>query len=228
MPRPRKSLAYYDGKAYRDIEHQLRKERLPESIVVDTIAEIRAFRKERTASKARARESAKQWGEIVSALQHERKIVRSMVRYKTQDPAPEREEFVTAYMAVLDNLYKRLSTKRKQAADLPEKGKDHWSDYIPVHIKTAIVAAAANIPRRDRERVKTPFERKLPLDLSALRRGRLYRKTRTLLDDAVRTLIPNPSDEKLQERVRNLRQALDKINALEPNAHVPDTWTELG
>jgi hypothetical protein len=215
----------FKGKTYRVITWELRYDGLPESMVQETIANIKAFRKARTKERAKLREMDKQWGEVISALQHERKIVRSMMRYKTKDPAPEREEFVQHYFDVLNKLYEKLNTKRKAAQALPEH--DHWTDYVPAHIKAGFVDAALEIPRRDKAKLKTPFERKLPLDLYDLKKGRLQRSTRKQLNTAIEKLNLDPTNTKLQETATAMRKALDRINNLELGEHVPNTWHAL-
>jgi hypothetical protein len=221
----RNPYAKYDGKAYREITWQLRNEGLPEQMVQNTIDNIKAFRNARTKDRAKRREREKQWGEVISALQHERKIVRSMVRYKTKDPAPEREEFVQQYFEVLNKLYAKLDTRRKAAQDLPEH--DHWTDYVPANIKAAFLSAALNIPHRDKAKLKTPFERKLPLDLYDLKKGRLQRATRKQLNTVMEKLNQDPLNNTLREQATAMRKALDRLSELELGEHVPNTWHGL-
>lgn len=212
----------YKGKTYRAITWELRNADIPEPMVQDTIEAIKAFRKTRTKELAKIREINKQWGEIITGLQHERKIVRSMVRYKTKDPSPERAQFVRDYFDVLNKLYEKLNNRKNERKELPKH--DHWTDYVPEHIKAAFVSEMLSIPRREKAKIKTPFERRLPFELYALKKVRLQRATRKQLNTAVEKLNLDPLDTKLREQVDAMRLALERINNLEAGTHVPNTW----
>lgn len=221
----RNEFKKYDKLSYRTILWKLRGEGLPEDIIAKTIDGIKEFRKARTKERASRKEAEKQWGEIILALQHERKIVRSMVRYKPKNPAPEREEFITHYFEVLTKVYERLNTKRQQSAGLPEH--DHWTDYVPHHIKAALMDAAINIPHRDKAKIKTPFERTIPFALFDLRKGRLQRSTRAQLQTVLERQVQEPDNAQLKVKEARIREALVKISALEMGQHVPNTWHGL-
>lgn len=205
-------LRKYKGKTYRDIEWSLRYSETPEPIIIDTLDALRKLRAEAKRKKLANRAADIAWGEIIEALQHERRIVRTMVRYKTAEPAPERDEFVASYNAVLTKTYGKLSMLRREAK-MPEH--QHWTDYVPEHIKEAFTQAAADIPPRNRAKMKQPFERTIPMDLNDKRRARLLRRTRTELQTARMS-----GDAVL---VDEIEQALEKIKALPNNAHVPNT-----
>ena len=81
----------YDRLSYREIGWQLRYRQTPEELIDQTIAAIKEYRRQRTAAKAASRQRHKFWGELLHSLQHERKIVRAMLRYKTTTPTPERD-----------------------------------------------------------------------------------------------------------------------------------------
>lgn len=205
-------LRKYKGKTYRDIEWSLRYSETPEVIIIDTLDALRKMRAEAKKKKLANRAADIAWGEIIEALQHERRIVRTMVRYKTATPAPERDEFVANYNAVLTKTYGKLTMLRREAK-MPEH--QHWTDYVPEHIKEAFTQAAADIPPRNRAKMKQPFERTIPMDLNDKRRARLLRRTRTELQTAKMS-----GDAVL---VDEIEQALEKIKALPNNAHVPNT-----
>ena len=89
--------------------------------------------------------------------------------------------------------------------------------YVPsVQIKDAFVEAAAEIPPRNRAKIKHPFERTDPLDLHDRRKARLLRRTRSELQT-----VEEAGDMDKAERIR---KAIEVINKLPPNAHVPNTW----
>ena len=100
----------YKTLSYREVTWRLRKENLPETLVMQTVEALRAERAEQHKRKLSARASNKAWGEVIEALQHERRIVRSMVRYKTAEPAPERDE---------DRKSTRLNSSHSQQSRMP-------------------------------------------------------------------------------------------------------------
>lgn len=221
----KKSYEAYDGQAYRDITWRLRNDGIEERLVQSIIENIRAFRNARTKDKAKRREQKKQWGELISSLQHERKIVRSMVRYKTSDPAPERDEFTANYMAVLDKLHAKLTTKSKATPELPEHS--HWTDYVPIRIKAAFVEAALAIPTRQKAKTKTPFERRIPLALFDRKKNRLTRSIRKSMETLKLNRAVELDTEKLDKQESNLRQALRILNNTDPGEDLPRTWHGL-
>jgi len=207
----------YKGKSYREIYWLLRKDkRLSEEGVEKEVAQLREERKAQTQRRAAERVQRAAWGELIEALQHERRIVRTMVRYKTATPAPERDEFVNAYNDVLTKTYGRLTLLRRQGK-MPEH--THWTDYVPATIKDAFVETLAEIPPRNRAKVKIPFERTDPYALHDRRKARLLRKTY-----AERITATDNGDV---DKAALLDEAVKRINALPPNAHVPNTWHAL-
>jgi hypothetical protein len=210
-------IRQFKGRTYREIYWLLRKDkRLSEAMVEDKVAQLRAERADQTKQRAAARVQRAAWGELIEALQHERRIVRTMVRYKTAEPAPERDEFVNAYNEVLTKTYHRLTLLRRQGK-MPEH--THWTDYVPATIKDTFLETLAEIPPRNRAKVKIPFERTDPFQLHDKRKGRLLRKTYTERTTA--------SDNGDVDKAALLDEAVKRINALPPNAHVPNTWHGL-
>lgn len=206
----------FKGLSYRVIAWKLRDKGMPETLVMQTIEQLKRDRAERTKERAARRVHRTAWDEVIEPLQHERRIVRTMVRYKTAEPAPERDEFVTNYNAVLIKTYERLVNLRNRGG-MPEH--NHWTDYVPDNIKEAFIQAAADIPPRNRAKMKTPFERTIPMDLHDRRKGRLLRRTRT-------ERLTAESEGNI-EKMYKLDEALDRIHALPPNAYVPNTWHGL-
>ena len=214
-----------DGLSYREIRNRLTREGMPEDLIAQTLINIRHNRSTRANTKRQTKEHNKRWGEVIASLQHERRIVRGMLRYKTKTPAPERDEFVEQYFAVLTRLYERLCSLKTLNRELPEHS--HWTDYVPDRIKNAFIDAAGGVPARDRAKMKEPFQRNDPFELAALRRGRLLRLVRSNLESVRLRLEANPDDESAIRKEELLRDALRRINELPDNAHVPNHWAEL-
>jgi hypothetical protein len=215
----------YAGYAYRELRSKLLRDGEPPETVDLTIANIKLQRSAQSIAKRQKKESDRQWGEVIEALQHERRIVRSMVRYKTKTPAPERAEFVANYFVVLNKLYEKLEKQRRIDRELP--AHSHWTDFVPERIKEAFRVAADEVPPRDRAKFKQPFQRTSPIDLCNKRRARLLRYTRATLETVIERLDEDPDNEKAIRKEWLLRKAIDRANALEDNAHVPNHWAQL-
>lgn len=215
----------YDGRSYREIRWQLVRQDTPEEMIEHTIEAIRAHRRARTNAKLQRNERDKQWGELLASLQHERKILRSMVRYKTKEPAPERDDFVKHYMAALDTLYDKLTAKRRMDGRLPEHS--HWTDYVPQRIKQAFIDEAASIPPRQKAKFKDPFRKADPSKLRDLRHGRLLRQIRSCLETVIARLEVDPENETANRREYLLRRAHERTKALPIDAHVPSHWSDM-
>lgn len=215
----------YAGWAYREIRAKLFSEGQTPEMADLTIAQLKQQRSAQSIAKRQRKELDKQWGEVVEALQHERRIVRSMVRYKTKTPAPERDDFVANYFAVLTKLYAKLEKTRHIDLALPEHS--HWTDFVPERTKEAFRVAADEIPMRDRAKVKQPFQRTSPINLCIRRKARILRYTRATLETVIERLDADPENEKLTRKEWLLREAIKRVNALPDNAHVPNHWAQM-
>lgn len=206
----------YKNKSYRTIEWDLRYQKIPEEMIATTLTALREARAEAKRDKLRARRIDTAWADIIEALQHERRIVRSMVRYKTAEPAPERDDFVNQYAYILNELYAKLAKRRKNRMP-PEHS--HWVDYVPVKVRDAFDEAANSIPVRARAKVKQPFERKIPLAVYDRRKARLLRSTRAELHT-----MQEKGDA---DAVDLLEKAIALIHAIPEGNHIPNTWHEV-
>ena len=216
----------FDGLSYRDMRWRLHRQGLPDEMIEQTVASVQAYRKARADSKRQKLVHGKAWKELIAALQHERRIVRSMVRYKTAEPAPERDDFINSYFAALNRLYEKLEQKRKDGKSaMPEHS--HWTDYVPEHIKAAFAEAAAGIPPRHKAKIKEPFKRTSPLDLRNLRHARLLRRTTNERATVMLRLQADPDDDRAQRKVQVLATALKRLARMDADAHVPDHWRDL-
>ena len=228
----------FDGLTYREISHRLRTRQLPEPLIDQTITALRAYRAQRANAKRRAQANARMWAEVLEPLRHERGIVRSMARYKTTPPNPEREQFVTAYAVVLATLHERLTLKMR-AGEVPEHS--HWVDFIPEHIKARVQAAADAVPHRAKVRTREPFQRTAPSIIAHRRKHRLLAQARGKLSainqefvvivDAMEGERPSLEQEArlaaLEKQAHRLRVAIKRINATGSNDHVPNHWSDM-
>lgn len=212
----------YQGLTYREIAWRLRYTQMPEEMIESTIASIKEHRRALATAKAKIREREKQWGEVLASLQHERKIVRSMLRYKTKEPAPERDEFLAHYMTVLDELYEKLQAKKRLDRELPTHS--HWTDYVPERVRKAFIEEADLVPPRQKARFKQPFKRTDPTKLRDLRQGRLLRHIQKALDTVIGRLEIDPDNPRYGRLEYLLRKALHRTKKLPIDAHVPNHW----
>lgn len=206
----------YKSRTYRDIEWSLREQQTPDEIIQQTLAELRKARAEAKSAKLSRRRNDTAWAEIIEALQHERRIVRSMLRYKPKEPTPERDEFVQGYAHALNTLHARLTTLKKEGKP---PAHSHWVDFVPGKIKDAFTEAVNAIPAKAKARVKQPFERRLPYLIHDRRKGRLLRATRSELTTAQAT---NDHD-----KIARLTKAIELIHAIPLGDHIPNTWHEV-
>lgn len=212
----------YDNYSYREIWWRLHQSGLPEPVINQTIVAIKAFRAERANLKRQKKELDLQWSELIFPLQHERKIIRAMRRYKTNEPTPERDEFLEAYALALDKVLQRLKGIRQETQMLPTY--EHWTDYVPPKIKAALRQAAGNIPPKHKSKFKEPFTRTTPSQLNDKRRARVVRKAQTELDSVQTQLQLDPNNEALQKRERLIRRGIYIVKHLPPTQAVPNTW----
>lgn len=215
----------YDNMSYREIGWKLRYQRVPEPLIEQTLEMIRAWRAQRTAERRRDRERSKAWSEVISALQHERRIVRSMVRYKTATPAPERDAFVRDYSDALETVYEKLLAKKRREGGWP--AFSHWTDFVPEKIKQAFKDEAELIPPRQRAKFKAPFQRTDPTKLRDLRQGRLLRRVYKDLLAVRQTLSISPNDERAKRKLHALETAQIRIKDMDDSAHVPNHWADM-
>lgn len=219
------SKTNYDRMSYREIRFALRRDGIPEREIETFILSIRMARRQRSNEKRSIQERNKRWGEVIAALQHERRIVRGMVRYKTKTPAPERDEFVEKYYRRLTKLYEELLEKKNLEKILPEH--EHWTDFVPDEVKEMFIKKALAVPQRDKSKFKEPFQRTSPMALTDLRRGRLLRYTRSTLDTLLERLDNDPENPKLQRKEWLLREAIKRISAMPKDAHIPNHWADV-
>lgn len=215
----------YHGLTYREIGWRLRYQEMPEEMIEQTLAAIKEHRRNLATAKRQAQERDKQWGEVISSLQHERKIVRSMLRYKTKEPAPERDSFLAAYMEALNLLFEKLYAKKRLGKELP--AHSHWTDYVPERVKQAFIEEADFVPPRQKARFKAPFRKADPTKLRDLRHGRLLRHIHKHLETTSARLEIEPENQRYIRQEHLLRRALARTKQLPNDAHVPNHWKDM-
>ena len=167
------------------------------------------------------------WDEFLAPLIHERKTVRSIMRYKG---STERADALEGYLLVLNSVYDKLYLLRKEKNQTPMQihpERTHWSDYVPQRIRDAVCDAFAAIPYKAKAKTKTPFARTIPVVINTKQRARLERRTRKELAIAERNYAVVEASEKNAQTIDQIKQALRIIRDLKPTDPVPMTWHGL-
>jgi hypothetical protein len=175
---------------------------------------------------AHKRQMDLQWGEFLAPLIHERKTVRSIMRYKG---STERADALEAYLAVLDRVQEKLYLLRREKNQTPlqiHPERTHWSDYVPQRIRDEVCDAFSAIPHKPKAKTKVPFLRTVPVILHNKQRARLERRTIKALGVAESNHMVDPSEENAQALTR-IKDALKIIRTMQPNEPVPATWHGL-
>jgi hypothetical protein len=201
------------------LHHALEARNLPP----DAVKEIkRVVDEQKTAKRkhdAHKRQMDLLWGELLAPLLHERKTVKSIMRYKG---SPERAEALEAYYAVLDKLHDKLYLMRREKDKTPAQlhpDRTHWSDYVPQRIRDEVCDLFDAIPYKAKAKVKVPFARTVPAILHNKQRARLERRTIKELAIAERDYAHIEASDK-----NAIKEALKIIRAMQPHEPVPVTW----
>jgi hypothetical protein len=207
--------------------HNALVERGMNALEMESIKRIVAEQKEHKRSEgAHKKQMDLHWGEFLAPLIHERKTVRSIMRYKG---SPERAEALQAYLAVLDKVLEKLYLLRRERNQTPlqlHPDRTHWCDYVPQRIRDEVSNAFHAIPYKAKAKVKIPFARVVPVILHNKQQARLERRTAKALGVAQTNYEINPTEENEQALAR-IKQALKIIRGMQPNEPVPATWHGL-
>ena len=194
---------------------------------MESIKRIVGEQKEHKRSEgAHKRQMDLQWTEFLAPLIHERKTVRSIMRYKG---SAERADALEGYLLVLDRVQEKLYLLRREKNQTPlqiHPERTHWSDYVPQRIRDEVCDAFNAIPHKPKAKTKVPFLRTVPVILHNKQRARLERRTIKALGVAESNHTIDPSEDNEKELTR-IKDALKIIRAMQPNEPVPATWHGL-
>jgi hypothetical protein len=180
------------------------------------------------------------WKELLHPLNVERRIVASMLRYKSKAyRVPERDKAVAAYSEVLDKVRRLLTTYQKDHALPPSKlakekhapnNGEHWTDWVPSHVKAKVCALFDAIPKNYKAKVKTPFERRILDTPQHKRRINLAQQVKRELAAAYKDLATEPEEYDNPDHhayIERLHLAEKAVAALSEEDHIPKTWQAL-
>ena len=139
-----KGLSSYTHMGERDLHNALsRRHDSPETIeLIKT--QVREMRKNLKVKRAHKRQLDHTWGEFVAPLIHERKVVRSMLGYKSAKSGDARTLALQAYIQVLDTLRSRLELLKREKSQTPMQLWEQMSSFKTVQV----------------EQLFTPFQRR--------------------------------------------------------------------
>lgn len=195
-------------------------------------------RAQRKSERARRKQVERLWKDLLEPLMSERKRVLASLAYEPDKDFSEQSPRTIAFLAyqeVLDTLRNRMQVEKTQGKRTPQayvkdkhipNGGEHWTDYVPTHIRQRILALFDDIPHTPKAKRKVPFERVVGVELHNKLKDRLLLRTTKDLLRANQDNLLNPSQE-AQELVDKIKHALERIDKLEPTEPVPTTWHGL-
>jgi hypothetical protein len=112
----------------------------------------------------------------------------------------------------LTDIKRTLDATPSEAANeasIPNKG-EHWSDWIPTHIKAKTTALFDAIPHKPRAKRKIPFERNIPIETQEARLNHKRAIIEGRLEGLEQVLLIYKDDERYERM-----------------GHTPDTQTKI-
>lgn len=114
---------------------------------------------------------------------------------------------------------------------LPNNG-EHWVDWVPTHVKLAVIDLFEAIPRRPHVKRKTPFERRMPKQTRVLdgvtlsvfeeQRFMLRERTERALERTIALARANP--RKYEGDIDQIKLALEYIRDAKEGEVLPARW----
>lgn len=215
------------------------------SHIKDAVAQMReALRTDKITRTHRRAE----WAHLLKPLQYELNSAKVGRAYRA-DPnggtAPPftdiaaRIEVFDAYIAVMEKLLARFAlaskelqytpiqlAKRKNAtakgSHIPNNG-EHWTDWIPAHIKEPIHEAFAALPHKPKAKRKVPFQRTVTPIQHAKLKATLLQAALKEHETIERHQAVAPTPER-QTKLNRIKEAIKIIENFKENEHIPATW----
>lgn len=207
----------------------LAKQNTPKPTIKQIIESVRNEKKRLRSEGAKRTQYKRLWGELLEPLEYEIRLVERMCVYPSSKEA--RTAALSAYQVVLEKVKKRILKHEYLAEQTPsEIAKEkrypnngvHWSDWIPLEVKEAVIEAFAAIPREG-VKVKVPFERRIPATLHIKLKKRLRDRTQKEYDIEWRKNSVDYTDER-SARIKQMKQVLEWIDELAEGEAMPTTW----
>lgn len=215
------------------------------SHIKDAVAQMReALRTDKITRTHRKAE----WAHLLKPLQYELNSAKVGRAYRadpnggTVPPFTDiaaRIEVFDAYIAVMEKLLARFAlaskelqytpiqlAKRKNAtakgSHIPNNG-EHWTDWIPAHIKEPIHEAFAALPHKPKAKRKVPFQRTVTPIQHAKLKATLLQAALKEHETIERHQAVAPTPER-QTKLNRIKEAIKIIENFKENEHIPATW----
>jgi hypothetical protein len=221
-----------------------RRNKQPEVIIEAMWRDGLEFIAQRKSDNARKKQLANMWHVHIEPLRLERKRVVASLAYRghNRNNGDPRQMALKAYKKVLDELLRRM---KREACGVPHVDRptmtpveyakvknapnngEHWTDFVPSHIKQKVLALFEVVPHTPKARRKIPFERVIDSEMHNIRKERLIKRTEKELMRSKQDVLLHPHNDAVLERVQRIEDALVKISQLDPNEPVPTTWHGL-
>jgi hypothetical protein len=194
------------------------------------------------------------WAKLMRPLMYELDSARTGMRYarNTTPDNTQKIEALEGYTLVLEELAMRLTEHRDDKVHTPSqlakayndefkkraKGHfvpnhgEHWTDWVPRHIKLRVSDLFAFAPRAPRAKPRLPFQRTMPPSMSARAASALRKRILNEMGPLKLLLETYPDPEhpdrdKWQAKLSQMTKALTILDAMKPRDFVPLTWQTL-
>lgn len=202
---------------------------LPSHTKQEIIESVRNEKQRLRSIKAQRNQHTRLWAELRQPLEYEMRLVRRMNTYESGDSA--RNDALNGYMLVLGKLHDRLHKISQSHDTMPSDiAKDkkypnngvHWSDWVKREVKDAVLELFDAIPKQG-QKVKVPFERKIPKALHAQLKSRLRQRTEKELVNEQRKQTVDYTEGRAST-IKKIEQALAWVDASAEGEALPTTW----
>ena len=202
---------------------------LPAHTKQEIIESVRNEKQRLRSIKAKKNQHTRLWAELRQPLEYEMRLVRRMCAYENGETL--RNDALSGYLLVLGKLHDRMHKLSQDGTLMPsEVAKDkkypnngvHWSDWVKREVKDAVLELFDAIPKQG-QKVKVPFERKIPKALHAQLKSRLRQRTEKELVNEQRKQTVDYTEGRAST-ITKITQALTWVNASAEGEALPTTW----
>ena len=202
---------------------------IPAHTKQEIIESVRNEKQRLRSIKAQRNQHTRLWAELRQPLEYEMRLVRRMCAYENGETL--RNDALSGYLLVLGKLHDRMHKLSQDGTLMPsEVAKDkkypnngvHWSDWIKREVKDAVLELFDAIPKQG-QKVKVPFERKIPKALHAQLKSRLRQRTEKELVNEQRKQTVDYTEGRAST-IKKIEQALAWVDASAEGEALPTTW----
>jgi len=238
------------------LNRHLAKRKFPDALRHKIVELVTHQRKHRANERRKRGQLTPLWEHLMQPLMFEIRLVRSALSYTSRNGERNavRVEALNAYLIVMTTLYNRFKDLRKANDKSPVRmakekdpplpnGGEHWTDWIPDHIRQRTLALFKEIPKLAHAKTKRPFERRMPPSVHDEIKQRVVKRLENdlaVLETDLKLMEmhpnPNPDDNEAphnkalkaqRSRVNRAKRAREILEAMHPTEALPITWHAL-